>query len=178
MRRGRTFLSVIAIVLAVGGAAVAGPTMAGSTKDANGNITCGGTGELANLGGIQAHANATTSQSEVEGCSEGVGGANNSKGRLVVRVNSNTTNPGARVSLDSDNDQDAGDGTRSICCSYINAQVGATGSGVWCGEDAPAGQAGIPGDGYSRPWGSPGDDGTAGNEAGDNPGPTECIPTQ
>lgn len=168
MRKGTALLLMLAIVvLVMGGLAVsnAACTMAGSCKAADGNITCGNTGKITEQNNISLHANQGTNQSELEACSDS--GAPNQQGRLNLRINHNTSQPGARLSLDSDRDQTPS----NICCGYVNAQVGAQGTGLYCSED------GFAGDGYSQTWSAPGQDGSPGiNEPGDRPGGVECLP--
>jgi hypothetical protein len=169
-RRTALFLVLSVSVLVLGGLASsqAACTLAGSCKSLTGDITCGTGGTQ--TGAFRIYANGihtgNMNQTEVEACNDQ--GAGNSQGRLVVRANHNATNPGARVSLDSDQSQTPPE----ICCGYINAQAGAQGTGVWCSED------GAVGDGYSQGWATPGSDGMAGNESTDAPLILECVPTQ
>lgn len=171
MRRRTALLLVLSVfVLVLGGvtSSQAACTMAGSCKAPDANLTCGTGGTQVGL--FRVYVTPGSNASEIEACNDT--GAPNSQGRLVLRVNHNTTTPGARLSLDSDRDQTPS----NICCSYINGQVGVQGTGIWCGEDGTPN--GVPGDGYSQPWTTPGHDGTDGNETGDAPGPLECVPTQ
>lgn len=168
MRRGMKGLLVLTVLVVAGVAGGAGAApLSGSAKGTDGNITCGTSNQLVDVNGIGVYANTASDRTELEACNDT--GAGNSQGRLIVRANHNTSQPGARATLDSDRDQTPS----NICCGYINAQVGVQGTGVWCSEDGGSG------DGYSRGWSSPGDDGgLSNNEPGDRPGPVECLPAE
>lgn len=129
-------------------------TAAGSRKNCAGNISCGTTGQLAEVPAgdgtaIRSYANQTNEGAEVEACN--ATGTGTTHGRLVLQVR--TDKPGVRLSLDTD------DETPQFPGGYINVQVAQEGAGVWCNQqnEGPNGAANI--DAYEQPWNKPGTDG-------------------
>ena len=153
-----------------GGHTASGSCKESRTSTAPGAIHCGATGQLPipSAGGVRFYENSKpdASNHEIEACNDQ--GPGNTQGRAVVRARNDAGGQGVRASLDTDDGQ-------PFPAGYINAQVGTTGSGVWCNEDTYSGTQ--TNDGYAQPWGTPGTDGTAGAEGDDLPGPAECFPT-
>ncbi|MCA1830118.1 MAG: hypothetical protein LC663_01185 [Actinobacteria bacterium] len=139
-------------------------TAAGTTKSDCGDITCGMHGNLpVSLGGVLVSANQTADGGEVEACNDH--GAV-PQGRAVVQVSKNTDHAGARVVLDTDDNEPVDPG-------YINVQASNSKPGVWCNRQAQDGgtaEATKTADGYYHQWDNPGTTGGLGAEA------ANCVP--